>query len=145
MIEEIARVEIAVTQKLKQRTVQLIGPGLRDCADLRAGAFSVLGAVGVGEDVEFADGVDAEQIAADAAGRDGELAGAGVFDAVQQEQILVAAAAFDGKRIAVAGAGSRALHGAVVDCAGIERDEVVEAAAVKGEFFDLFFADDAGD
>ena len=44
--------------------------------------------IGVGEDVEFAHRVDAQQIAADAAGRDRELARPGVFDAVQQHQVV---------------------------------------------------------
>ena len=72
--------------------VQRVGSGLRHHADLRAGALAVFGAVGVGEDVEFAHGVDAQQFAADAAGRDGELARSGVFDAVQQDQIVHRAA-----------------------------------------------------
>ena len=44
--------------------------------------------IGVGEDVEFAHGVDAQQFAADAAGGDGELAGSGVLDAVEKNRIL---------------------------------------------------------
>ena len=37
-----------------------------------------------------------------------------------------------------------ALHRAVVDGAGIESDQIVEAAAVERQVFDLLFADDAG-
>ncbi len=62
-----------------------------DCVttlDLRAGPLAVFGGVGVGEDIELADGVDAQQFAADAAWRDRQLAGSGVFDAVQEKQIL---------------------------------------------------------
>ncbi len=75
LVEEVAGVEIAVAEKLEQRTVQLVGARLSNHADLSARAFSVLGAVGVGERIELADGVDAQQFSADAAGRDGKLAG----------------------------------------------------------------------
>ena len=43
--------------------------------------------IGIGEHIEFAHGVDAQQFAAHAARGDAELAGAGVFDAIQQEQV----------------------------------------------------------
>ena len=40
---------------------------------------------------------------------------------------------------------SGAFHGAVVDAAGIERDEIVEAAAIERQVLDLLFTDEAGD
>ena len=67
-IEEVARVQIAIAQKLEQRSVQTIGAGLRDHADLRAGALAIFRAIGIGEHIEFADGIDAQQFSADAAG-----------------------------------------------------------------------------
>ncbi len=49
----------------------------------------------------------------------------------------------DRKRVAVAGAGVGALQ-AVVDRAGIQRDQVVEAAAVERQILDLALAHHAG-
>ena len=54
------------------------------------------------------------------------------------------AAGRHGERVAVAGAGSGAFQ-RVIDGAGIEGHQIVEAAAVEGEILDLAFADHAGD
>src|ERR1019366_321979 len=101
LVEEIAGVERAVAQEFKNRAVERVGSGARDDADLRSGALSIFGGVGIGEDVELADGVDAQQFAARAAGRDGKLARAGVFDAIQQEQVVSGAPTRYGERVAV--------------------------------------------
>ena len=85
--------------------MQGISAGLRDYADLRTGAFAVFGGIGVGEDIEFADRVDAQQFSADAAGGDAELAGAGVFDAVEEDDVIGGAASGHRERVAVTGAG----------------------------------------
>lgn len=79
--------------------MQLIDPRGRDNADLGAGAFAVFGAVGVGDDVELADCVDAQQLPTSAAGRVIDDRSAGLLDAVQQEQILLRAAAGDRKHV----------------------------------------------
>src|ERR1044071_4142187 len=62
-----SRVERAITQEFKSRAVELICPGLRHRRDLRTGAFAVFGGVSAGQDVEFADRIDTEQVTADAA------------------------------------------------------------------------------
>ena len=48
--------------------MQLIGTRGGDDAHLSAGPLAILDAIGVGDDVELADGIDAEQLAAGAAG-----------------------------------------------------------------------------
>src|SRR5438034_2942347 len=57
-IEEVARVQGVVAQKLKQRAVPLIRAGLRDDADLAPRLLAVLGAIGVPQNVEFPHRVD---------------------------------------------------------------------------------------
>ncbi len=99
---------------------KLIGAGGGDDADLRAVALAVAGAVGVGCHVELAHCIDAEQLAAGAAGRDVDERSAGVFNAIEQEEIVLRAAAADGEHVAdrriggadAAGALAGVVHGA---------------------------------
>ncbi len=125
--------------------MERVGSGAGDDADLRSGALSIFGGVGIGEDIELADSVDPQQFTARATGRDGELARAGVFDAIQQEQIVSGAPSRYGERVAVAGAGVGALHGAIVDGRRVERDQVVKAAAIERQVSQLTLAHQPGD
>ena len=68
--------------------MQLIGARLRDHVDLPAHALAVFRAIGVAHHVEFAYSVDAQQLPADASGRDPDIAAAGVFNPIQQEEVL---------------------------------------------------------
>ena len=114
---------------------------------MRALTLAVAGGVGVGDDVELADGVDAEELAAGAAGGDVDERGSGVLDAVEEEEIVLRAAAGDGEHVADGGVGRADGAGAlagVVDGRGIEGDELVVAAAVEGELLDLALVDEAG-
>ncbi len=127
--------------------MKVVGSGGGDDGDLRAVAFAVGGGVGVGHDVELADAVDAEELAGGAAGRDVDERGAGVLDAVEEIEIVLRAAA--GDREHVADGGVRCAHRAgalagVVDAGGIQREELVVAATVEREIFDLARVDDAG-
>src|SRR6202035_1026177 len=70
LIEVVACIERAVAQEFVGGAMQLIGAASGDDADLRALAFAEGGGVGVAGDVELAHGIDAEQLAAGAAGRD---------------------------------------------------------------------------
>ncbi len=140
--KEAARIESAVAEKLEQRSMQRIGPGLRDHADLRAGSLPVFGAVGVGLDVELADGVDAQQVAAHAARSDGELARPGVLNAVEQHQIVHGPPSIHRERISVAGAGVGAFQ-AVVDDAGVQGHQIVEAAAVERQVLHFALSDES--
>ena len=124
-----------------------IGAGGGDDADLRAVALAVGGAVGVGDHVEFAHCVDAEQLAAGAAGRDVDERGAGVFDAVEEEEIVLRTAAADGEHVAdggVRGADAAGALAGVVDGGGVEGEQFVVAAAVEGKLLDLALVDEAG-
>ena len=58
-VEEVPGIESAVAHELEHRTVQLVGAGLRDHADVRPGSFAVFGRIGSCEHVEFTDGIDA--------------------------------------------------------------------------------------
>lgn len=74
--------------------------------------------------------------------------GAGEFDTVQQEEILLRAIAHDGEIVADGGIGDADAAGfcpGEVDNAGIEGEEFVVTAAVEWEVFDLFLIDEAGD
>ena len=77
------------------------------------------------------------KFSAHAAGRHGELAGAGVFDAIEQENIVQRPPARNRKGVSHAGDGIGALQ-AITDGSGIQRDEVVEAASVERQI--LYFA-----
>ena len=146
-VEVVAGVEEGVAEELVGGAVELVGAAGGDDGDLRALALAVGGGVGVGDDVELADGVDAEELAGGAAGGDVDERGAGVLDAVEEEEIVLRAAAGDGEHVAdggVRGADCRRSAGGVVDGAGVERDELVVAAAVEGKLFDLARVDEAG-
>src|SRR5260370_29100364 len=93
-------------------------------------------------DVVLPDGVDPEQLAA-GPGRGDELAGgvsANVVDSVQYESVGFRPLANDGK----GGPGAIVDIGAVVNCARIESQKLIEAASVQRQFLDLLLADDAG-
>ena len=90
--------------------MQFVGAGLRHDHYLSARALAVFGAVGIGQDVEFAYRIDPEQFLADAAGCDRQLARSHVFHAVHEEEIVARTTAIHGERIAVAGAGIGALQ-----------------------------------
>src|SRR6267143_132063 len=48
--------------------MQLIGAGLRDHADLSAGSLAIFGRISIADHIEFTDGVNAQQLPADASG-----------------------------------------------------------------------------
>ncbi len=88
-VEEVAGVEVVVAQEFVERSVQLIGSGLGDDQNLAAGTLAVLGAVGIGEQVEFPHRVHAQQLLAGAAGLHVVFRRARELHAIQQEQILL--------------------------------------------------------
>ncbi len=61
VVERAGGIEGAVSHKFKNRAMKIIGPGLRDDADLRSGALAIFGGVGIGEHIKFADGIDTQQ------------------------------------------------------------------------------------
>ena len=148
LIEEIGGVEIVVTDKFECGAVELVAARAGGDNDLASRALAELGAVRVALDVEFADGVNAEEHAAAAARLHVVFGGAGVFDAVQQENILLGTIARDGEIVGGGGvrdAGAAGLLGREIDDAGIEREEEIVAAAVEGKIVDLLFGDESGD
>ena len=100
LVEVVAGVEEAVAKELVDVTVELVGAGGGDDGDLRAIALAVGSGVGVGDDVEFANAVDAEELAGGAAGSDVDERCAGVLDAVEEEEIVLGATARDGEHVA---------------------------------------------
>ncbi len=68
--------------------MQRVDSGFRHDAHLPAGPPPIFDRVGVGQKVELAHCVDAQQILADSAGRVRKLAGAAELNAVQQEHVL---------------------------------------------------------
>src|SRR5262249_46300314 len=88
LVKEVSRIEGAVSQEFESCAMQLIGAGLRDHADLPAGALAVFGRIGIAEHVELPDGVNAQQLAADSSRRDTDVAAARIFNPIQQEKIV---------------------------------------------------------
>ena len=103
LIEVVAGIERAVAEELVSGAVNVVVAGCGDDGDLRAGALAVVSSVGVADDVEFAHGLDAKQLAAGAAGSDVDQRSAGVLDSVQQEEIVLRPASGDGKHVADGG------------------------------------------
>ena len=106
--------------------------------DLAAGALAEFGAVVVALHVEFADGVDAEQLPAGPAGLHVVFGGAGVFDSIEQKKILLRAIAGDGEIVGGRGIGDAGAAGLLrceIDDAGIESEQEVVAAAVERKIF----------
>ena len=106
--------------------MQLVCPRCGHGSDLTAGPLSIFGAIAVPEDVEFAYRFNAKQLLADA-GRLIELAGgvvAHVVHTVYGPPVVFCPLAGDRER---GSAGIRPVVGSV----GIERHQLVEAAAVQ--------------
>src|SRR6185312_12698696 len=68
----------------------------------------------------------------------------GILDAVQQEQVFAGAPSRHGEGVSIASAGVDALHRAVIDRAGIERNQTIEASTVEREVFNFALPDYAG-
>ena len=88
-VKVVARVEVRVAQELIGRAVNSVGPRSGDDGDLCAGPLAVRCGVGVGDDVELAHRLYAEQLAAGPARRYVDQRRAGVLDAVQQVEIVL--------------------------------------------------------
>src|SRR5262245_28729720 len=109
LIEEIPRIERAVAQKFEDRSMELVCSRLRDHIHLRACTLSILGGVCTCQYIEFADGVDSQQISAHAAGSDRKLARSAILDSIHQKQIFKRTPARHRKRIALARNGTGTL------------------------------------
>src|SRR5690349_11370901 len=116
--------------------MQRIRSRLSDDAYLPPGALAVLGALGIGENVEFAHCIDPQPAATHAPGRNRQLAGSRILYSVQQDHIFHGTPSGYRKRVSVAGAGAGALQN-VVDSSRIESHQVVKAASVERQFLDL--------
>src|SRR5262249_51459377 len=104
-VEEVARVELAVAQKLKNASVKLVRARLKNGGHHAAGGSSILRRILVGQDAEFADRFHAE-IHVQSAAR----AGVGVVvhhQAVDQKDIARGPAAGNRERFSVAARGAR--------------------------------------
>ena len=96
------------------------------------GTFAVLRAVGIGEHVELAHGVHAQQLLAGAAGLHVVLRRAGEFHAVQQEQILLRPVSRHREIVADGGvrnADAAGLFPGEIHHAGIQREQFVDSFA----------------
>ena len=148
LVEEAWSIERVVAEKFVDGAVEIVGAGLRGDDDLPAGMLAEFGAVVVALDVEFADGIDAEQLAAGPAGRHVVFGGAGEFDAVEEKDILLRAVAVDGEIAGRGGVGDSGAAGFLrseINNAGIQGQQQVVAAAVQRQIFDGLLADEAGD
>src|SRR5579863_2825291 len=103
-------------------------------------------AVIVAQYVEFAHRIDAEKLAASAAGRHVVFSGAGELDTVEKKKILLWAVAVDGEIVGSRGVrNTRAacfLRGEIHD-AGIQGKKQIIATAIEGEILDGLRTDEA--
>ena len=139
LIEIVGGVERVVAQKFVDRSVEMFGRS-GDDNDLAAGTLAEFGAVIVAQDVEFLDGIDTQQLLAGSAGSHVVFGGAGEFDAVKQEEILLRAVAVDGEVVGGGGVGDADAAGFLrreIDDAGIEGEQEIVAAAVEGKILNL--------
>ncbi len=146
-VEEIAGIRRRCCAGIRRANRAGFGAGLGDDQHLRAGPLAVFGAVGIGEQVEFAHRVDAQQLLAGAAGLHVVFRRAGEFDAVQQEQILLRPVARHHEIVAGGGIGNADAAGLFpgeVDHAGVEREQFVITAAVERQVLHLPLAHQAG-
>src|SRR5215472_14341285 len=97
LIEEIGSVEGVVPQKLESRSVQPIAARARHEQYLGAGMFAEFRAVRIALDVEFANGVDAQQHAAGSPRGHVVLGCACEFHAIEEKKILLRTVAGDGE------------------------------------------------
>src|SRR5690348_8943552 len=82
LIEKITRVQRAVAKKIVNRSMQFVGPGSGHDTHLAARTLAVFGAVGVAHHIEFADGINSQQLAAGPAGGVVDDGCSGEFDPV---------------------------------------------------------------
>lgn len=85
LIQNIARVQGAVAQKLEYAAMRGVASRLGDHVDLRAGSLSVFDGIGIREDVELPHRIDSQQLSTHSARRNRKLTRSGIFNAVQQE------------------------------------------------------------
>jgi hypothetical protein len=148
LIEKVGRVERVVAEKFVNRTVKTVGAGLGSDDDLAAGMLAEFGAVVVALDIEFANGVDAEELTARSAGLHVVFGSAGEFDPVEKKNILLRAIAIDGEIVGGGGVGDAGAAGFLrgeIDDTGIEGEEKIVTAAVERKIFYGLLCDEAGD
>ena len=123
--------------------MQKIRAGLGHDRDLRPRPLPVFGPIRVREHIELTHRVDSQQVAAHAARSDRKLARPGVFNAIQQEQVVHRAPSRYCECVPVARTGLRALQ-RVIDGPGVKGEQIVEAAPVERQILDLGRADESG-
>ena len=144
LIEEIARIKVAVAQEFKYRPVPIVCPGLGDNGDLAAGPFAVLRAVSVAQQVEFPNRVHPQQLLAGTAGLHIVLGGAREFDPVQQEEVLLRPVPRDREHVAdgrVGNSDPACLLPREVDDPGIQGKKLIVASAVQRQVLYLPLSD----
>ena len=145
-IEKVSGIQRAVAQEFKSCAVELVGAGLRDDIDLRPGSLPVLGRVGVTDQVEFPNRVNAQQLPADAARRVGLNARTAVLDSVQQKQVLQRPPPRHGEGVPFSGRRRvRRFQRGIIDRACIQGDEVIETTAIQRQILYLLLIDQPGD
>src|SRR5208282_223203 len=125
--------------------MQNVAPGLGDNADLCSRSFSIFSRVSVRQNVELSDSIDPQKLAANAARRYRKLTRPGIFNAVQQEQILCGPPSGHRKCVPIAGARLSALHRAIIDRSRVESYQVIEASAVERQILHFALSYNSGD
>ena len=97
LVEEIGSIESIVAQEFKSGAMQLVAARACDDEHLGARTFAEFGAVRIALDIEFADGVHAQELAAGSSRRHVVFGGSGEFHAIQEKEILLWTVSRDGK------------------------------------------------
>src|SRR5260370_14131377 len=111
--------------------MELIGSGLSHHSDLSPGALSILGAVGVTDDVILPHCVNAQQLSTGASWGYGGIARSRVFHAVQQNNIFSTAPPRHGEQVPSHARVRCGLVNSKIDGARVQGDQEVEAAPVE--------------
>src|SRR5215813_10312386 len=147
-VEIVAGIESTVAKKFVCAAMELIRARSRDDIHLSAGTLTVFGAIGVFDHLEFADSVHTQQLSTRTARSGIDVRRSGVLESVKKIKVVLRPTPRDGKHVTnrrsrrTDAAGSFACD---IDDPGIQRQQVVEAAAVQRQFLYFSFADQARD
>src|SRR5262249_11298786 len=137
IIEKVPGVQIAVTKKFERVSMQRVGSRRSHDGDLAAGRFPVLGAIGVLDDVKFPHRVYVDQGPADRSRQSGAAGAAvtGILHTINDVHGLVRPPARD--RVGMARGATGGLGRAEIAGAYVERQQLIETAAIQRQVLDL--------
>ena len=146
-VEVVASIKEAVAEELIHTAVERVGAAGGGDGYLGSVALAVRGRVRVGDDIELVNAIDPEELAGGSAGGGVDERCAGVLDPIEQEEIVLRAAAGGGEHAAYRGVRGSYTAGTlvgVVHRCRIQQKQLIVAASVERELLDLACIDQAG-